>query len=124
MVREIIDEEQKLLEEIGKKLKILRKKTKKTLKQVSDEIHITAADISKYERGKRGDIGVLTLNKFCKYYNYNLTSLLYTCNKAANSNSINELLKQLNNDTTSYSIKVKNILQKLDNLKLEEYEEK
>lgn len=124
MGREIIDEEQKLLEEIGKKLKILRKKTKKTLKQVSDEIHITAADISKYERGKRGDIGVLTLNKFCKYYNYNLTSLLYTCNKAANSNSINELLKQLNNDTTSYSIKVKNILQKLDNLKLEEYEEK
>lgn len=124
MGREIIDEEQKLLEEIGKKLKILRKKTKKTLKQVSDEIHITAADISKYERGKRGDIGVLTLNKFCKYYNYNLTSLLYTCNKAANSNSIKELLKQLNNDTTSYSIKVKNILQKLDNLKLEEYEEK
>lgn len=124
MGREIIDEEQKLLEEIGKKLKILRKKTKKTLKQVSDEIHITAADISKYERGKRGDIGVLTLNKFCKYYNYNLTSLLYTCNKATNSNSINELLKQLNNDTTSYSIKVKNILQKLDNLKLEEYEEK
>lgn len=124
MGRKIIDEEQKLLEEIGKKLKILRKKTKKTLKQVSDEIHITAADISKYERGKRGDIGVLTLNKFCKYYNYNLTSLLYTCNKAANSNSINELLKQLNNDTTSYSIKVKNILQKLDNLKLEEYEEK
>ena len=118
MGREIIDEEQKLLEEIGKKLKILRKKTKKTLKQVSDEIHITAADISKYERGKRGDIGVLTLNKFCKYYNYNLTSLLYTCNKAANSNSIKELLKQLNNDTTSYSIKVKNILQKLDNLKL------
>ena len=57
MGREIIDEEQKLLEEIGKKLKILRKKTKKTLKQVSDEIHITAADISKYERGKRGDIG-------------------------------------------------------------------
>ena len=124
MGREIIYEEQKLLEEIGKKLKILRKKTKKTLKQVSDEIHITAADISKYERGKRGDIGVLTLNKFCKYYNYNLTSLLYTCNKAANSNSIKELLKQLNNDTTSYSIKVKNILQKLDNLKLEEYEEK
>lgn len=124
MGREIIDEEQKLLEEIGKKLKILRKKTKKTLKQVSDEIHITAADISKYERGKRGDIGVLTLNKFCKYYNYNLTSLLYTCNKATNSNSINELLKQLNTDTTSYSIKVKNILQKLDNLKLGEYEEK
>ena len=124
MGREIIDEEQKLLEEIGKKLKILRKKTKKTLKQVSDEIHITAADISKYERGKRGHTRVLTLNKFCKYYNYNLTSLLYTCNKAANSNSINELLKQLNNDTTSYSIKVKNILQKLDNLKLEEYEEK
>ena len=124
MGREIIDEEQKLLEEIGKKLKILRKKTKKTLKQVSDEIHITAADISKYERGKRGQIGVLTLNKFCKYYNYNLTSLLYTCNKATNSNSINELLKQLNTDTTSYSIKVKNILQKLDNLKLGEYEEK
>ncbi len=115
MGRTYNEDEKELLKQIGQKLKLYRKNKDLSQEQLSQKIHIKTNDISLYENGKK-DISIITLNKFCNFYNINMSSLIYNIKKTKD-NKINEKINTLNKLSNSFSKTAIDIIKSLEDIK-------
>lgn len=109
MGREIISDEKNILKSLGEQLRQKRKNKKLTLNEMAKQIHISANDISLYERGKK-DISLLTLTKFCNFFKIKMYNLFYKYDEP-NSTEMSTLINDLDKSFNQYRsvvLKIKN----------------
>lgn len=106
MKKKFNEDEKIYLKKVGILLKKYRNSKKLTQSQLAEKINIKPLDISRYENGKK-DISLLTLNKFCKFYNINMYKFIYNMEGIPKTDfkkeiddireQINKISKKLNN---------------------------